>query len=231
MIPDRPRPARTDHRRSQDRQNRRRHRHHHRPEGPARRREVLSTSPSARRIAPSPFKSYETLKRRTARWSTPPSFPPAPPTPPPLQYIAPYAGSSDGRILHVDNGKHDALSSTTTFPSRPQAYRQLSLLLRRPPGREAYPGDVFYFHSRLLERAVKLSAMSNGGGSLTALPIIETQDGRRLGVHPDQRDLHHRRPDLSRARISSPPASVPAINVGISVSSRRRQRPDQSDET
>jgi F-type H+-transporting ATPase subunit alpha len=75
------------------------------------------------------------------------------------------------------------------------AYRQMSLLLRRPPGREAYPGDVFYLHSRLLERAAKLNE-DNGAGSLTALPIIETQGQRRVGLHSDQRDLDHRRPDL-----------------------------------
>src|SRR5207248_1179619 len=91
-----------------------------------------------------------------------------------LQYLAPYAGCAMGEYFR-DSGRHaliiyDALSKHAT------AYRPLSLLLRRPPGREAYPGDVFYLHSRLLERAAKLSEKL-GGGSLTALPIIETQAG------------------------------------------------------
>src|SRR5690606_18572990 len=94
--------------------------------------------------------------------------------PAPMQYIAPYAGTAMGEYF-MWQGKHvlcvyDDLSRQAT------AYRQLSLLLRRPPGREAYPGDVFYLHSRLLERATKLSD-ENGGGSLTALPVIETQEG------------------------------------------------------
>ena len=83
----------------------------------------------------------------------------------------------------------------------------MSLLLRRPPGREAYPGDVFYLHSRLLERACKLSD-ELGGGSLTALPIIETQAGDVVGLHPDERDLDHRRPDLPRVATSSTRASA-----------------------
>ncbi len=89
-----------------------------------------------------------------------------------LQYIAPYAGCAMGEYFR-DKGK-DALIIYDDLSKHAWAYRQLSLLLRRPPGREAYPGDVFYLHSRLLERAAKLSA-DNGGGSLTALPIIETQ--------------------------------------------------------
>jgi F-type H+-transporting ATPase subunit alpha len=92
--------------------------------------------------------------------------------PAPMQYIAPYAGCAMGEYFR-DNGMHavifyDDLSKQAT------AYRQMSLLLRRPPGREAYPGDVFYLHSRLLERAAKLSD-KNGSGSLTALPVVETQ--------------------------------------------------------
>lgn len=92
----------------------------------------------------------------------------------PLQYIAPYAGCAIGEYF-MNNGKH-ALIIYDDLSKHAVAYRELSLLIRRPPGREAYPGDVFYLHSRLLERAAKLSE-KNGGGSLTALPIIETQAG------------------------------------------------------
>src|SRR3989441_7928645 len=92
----------------------------------------------------------------------------------PLQYIAPYAGCTMGELFR-DSGRH-ALCIYDDLSKHATAYRQLSLLLRRPPGREAYPGDVFYLHSRLLERAAKLNDRL-GGGSLTALPIIETQLG------------------------------------------------------
>ena len=94
--------------------------------------------------------------------------------PAPLQYLAPYAGCAMAEYFR-DTGRH-ALIVYDDLTKQAQAYRQLSLLLRRPPGREAYPGDVFYVHSRLLERAAKLSA-DKGGGSLTALPMIETQAG------------------------------------------------------
>jgi F-type H+-transporting ATPase subunit alpha len=92
----------------------------------------------------------------------------------PLQYIAPYAGCTIGEYF-MKKGKH-ALDIYDDLSKHAVAYRELSLLIRRPPGREAYPGDVFYLHSRLLERAAKLSE-EQGGGSLTALPIIETQAG------------------------------------------------------
>jgi F-type H+-transporting ATPase subunit alpha len=92
----------------------------------------------------------------------------------PLQFIAPYSGCAMGEYFR-DNGKH-ALIIYDDLSKQAVAYRQMSLVLRRPPGREAYPGDVFYLHSRLLERASKLSE-DLGGGSLTALPIIETQEG------------------------------------------------------
>lgn len=94
--------------------------------------------------------------------------------PAPLQFLAPYAGCAMAEYFR-DTGRH-ALIIYDDLTKQAQAYRQLSLLLRRPPGREAYPGDVFYLHSRLLERAAKMSA-DKGGGSLTALPIIETQAG------------------------------------------------------
>jgi len=134
--------------------------------------------------------------------------------PAPLQYIAPYAGCSMGEYF-MWQGKHvlcvyDDLSKQAT------AYRQLSLLLRRPPGREAYPGDVFYLHSRLLERATKLSD-DNGGGSLTALPIIETQEGDVSAYIPTNvisitDGQIYLEPDLFFAGVR------PAVNVGISVS-------------
>ena len=92
----------------------------------------------------------------------------------PLQFLAPYTGCTMGEYFR-DNGMH-ALIIYDDLSKQAVAYRQMSLLLRRPPGREAYPGDVFYLHSRLLERAAKLND-ENGGGSLTALPIIETQAG------------------------------------------------------
>merc|ERR1711860_10469 len=92
----------------------------------------------------------------------------------PLQYLAPYSGCAMGEYFR-DNGKH-ALIIYDDLSKQAVAYRQMSLLLRRPPGREAYPGDVFYLHSRLLERAAKMND-SFGGGSLTALPVIETQAG------------------------------------------------------
>jgi len=92
----------------------------------------------------------------------------------PLQYLAPYSGCAMGEFFR-DNGKH-ALIIYDDLSKQAVAYRQMSLLLRRPPGREAYPGDVFYLHSRLLERAAKMNDV-NGGGSLTALPVIETQAG------------------------------------------------------
>jgi F-type H+-transporting ATPase subunit alpha len=92
----------------------------------------------------------------------------------PLQFLAPYSGCAIGEYFR-DNGKH-GLIIYDDLSKQAVAYRQMSLLLRRPPGREAYPGDVFYLHSRLLERAAKMN-MHHGGGSLTALPIIETQAG------------------------------------------------------
>jgi F-type H+-transporting ATPase subunit alpha len=98
----------------------------------------------------------------------------SPADPAPLLYLAPYAGAAMGEYFR-DNGEH-ALIIYDDLSKHANAYRQMSLLLRRPPGREAYPGDVFYLHSRLLERAAKLSDQL-GGGSLTALPIVETQAG------------------------------------------------------
>jgi F-type H+-transporting ATPase subunit alpha len=131
-----------------------------------------------------------------------------------LQYLAPFAGAAIGEYF-MDKGR-DALIIYDDLSKHAVAYRQLSLLLRRPPGREAYPGDVFYLHSRLLERAAKLSK-EKGGGSLTALPIIETQEGDVSGYIPTnvisitdgqiflETDLFNK-------------GYRPAINAGISVS-------------
>jgi F-type H+-transporting ATPase subunit alpha len=132
----------------------------------------------------------------------------------PLQYIAPYSGCTMGEQIR-DNGGH-ALLIYDDLSKHAVAYRQLSLLLRRPPGREAFPGDVFYLHSRLLERAAKLSD-ARGGGSLTALPIIETQAGdvsayiptNVISITDGQIFLES---DLFYSGVR------PAINVGISVS-------------
>jgi len=93
----------------------------------------------------------------------------------PLQFLAPYSGCAIGEYFR-DNGMH-AVIFYDDLSKQAVAYRQMSLLLRRPPGREAYPGDVFYLHSRLLERAAKMNSATHGGGSLTALPVIETQAG------------------------------------------------------
>ncbi|HEX9787949.1 MAG TPA: F0F1 ATP synthase subunit alpha [Candidatus Binatia bacterium] len=132
----------------------------------------------------------------------------------PLQYIAPYSGCTMGEQFR-DNGGH-ALVVYDDLSKHAVAYRQLSLLLRRPPGREAYPGDVFYLHSRLLERGAKMSD-ARGGGSLTALPIIETQAGdvsayiptNVISITDGQIFLES---DLFYSGVR------PAINVGISVS-------------
>src|SRR5438034_6686326 len=132
----------------------------------------------------------------------------------PLQFIGPYAGCAVGEYFR-DNGKH-ALVVYDDLSKHAVAYRQLSLLLRRPPGREAYPGDVFYLHSRLLERAAKMSN-TQGGGSLTALPVIETQAGdvsayiptNVISITDGQIFLET---DLFYAGVR------PAVNVGISVS-------------
>ena len=116
--------------------------------------------------------------------------------PAPLQFIAAYTGATMAEFYR-DNGKH-ALICYDDLSKQATAYREMSLLLRRPPGREAFPGDVFYLHSRLLERSCKVND-SLGAGSLTALPVIETQAGDVSRVHSDQRHLHHRRPDLPGA--------------------------------
>ena len=144
----------------------------------------------------------------TARWSTPPLSLRRRPIRLRCSSCQPYTGCAMGEYFR-DNGEH-ALIIYDDLSKQAVAYRQLSLLLRRPPGREAYPGDVFYLHSRLLERAAKLSD-EEGGGSLTALPIIETQAGD-VSAHPHQRDLDHRRSDLPRdgpVQLGYPPRGQP----------------------
>jgi F-type H+-transporting ATPase subunit alpha len=134
--------------------------------------------------------------------------------PAPMQYLAPFSGCAIGEYFR-DTGRH-ALCVYDDLSKHAAAYREISLLLRRPPGREAYPGDVFYLHSRLLERAAKLNA-ELGGGSLTALPFIETQAGdvsayiptNVISITDGQIFLEA---DLFNSNIR------PAINVGISVS-------------
>src|SRR2546423_2948732 len=138
-----------------------------------------------------------------------------------MQYLAPYSGAAIGEYFR-DKGKH-VLTIYDDLSKQAAAYREISLLLRRPPGREAYPGDVFYLHSRLLERAAKLSE-AKGGGSLTSLPIIETQAGdisayiptNVISITDGQIFLEA---DLFNSGIR------PAINVGNSASRVRRSAP------
>jgi F-type H+/Na+-transporting ATPase subunit alpha len=134
--------------------------------------------------------------------------------PAPMQYLAPYAGCAMGEYFR-DKGGH-ALCIYDDLSKHAAAYREISLLLRRPPGREAYPGDVFYLHSRLLERAAKLNK-DNGGGSLTALPFIETQAGDVSAYIPTNvisitDGQIYLEADLFNSNVR------PAINVGLSVS-------------
>jgi F-type H+/Na+-transporting ATPase subunit alpha len=134
--------------------------------------------------------------------------------PAPMQYLSPYSGCAMGEFFR-DSGRH-ALCVYDDLSKHAAAYREISLLLRRPPGREAYPGDVFYLHSRLLERASKLSD-AKGGGSLTALPFIETQAGDVSAYIPTNvisitDGQIYLEADLFNSNIR------PAVNVGLSVS-------------
>tara|TARA_B100000214_G_scaffold203372_2_gene147478 strand:+ start:4237 stop:5778 length:1542 start_codon:yes stop_codon:yes gene_type:complete len=134
--------------------------------------------------------------------------------PAPLQFLAPYTGCTFGEFFR-DNGMH-ALIIYDDLSKQAVAYRQMSLLLRRPPGREAYPGDVFYLHSRLLERAAKLND-DNGGGSLTALPIIETQAGDVSAYIPTNViSITDGQIFLGTELFNQ--GIRPAVNVGLSVS-------------
>ena len=143
--------------------------------------------------------------------------------PAPMQYISPYAACAMGEYFR-DTGRH-ALCIYDDLSKHAASYREISLLLRRPPGREAYPGDVFYLHSRLLERAAKLSD-KNGGGSLTALPVIETQAGDVSAYIPTNvisitDGQIYLETDLFNQGVR------PAVNVGLVGKPRRRQRADQ----
>jgi len=134
--------------------------------------------------------------------------------PAPMQYIAPYAACAIGEYFR--DSKRHALCIYDDLSKHAASYREISLLLRRPPGREAYPGDVFYLHSRLLERAAKLSD-KNGGGSLTALPVIETQAGDVSAYIPTNvisitDGQIYLETDLFNSGVR------PAVNVGLSVS-------------
>ena len=216
--PDRPRPAPADHRRPADRQDRRsrstRSSTRSRTGSPATRRSrcAASTSPSARRARRSPRSAAPS--RRPARWSTPPSWPPPASDSAGFKYLAPYTGSAIGQHWMYD-GKH-VLIVFDDLTKQAEAYRAVSLLLRRPPGREAYPGDVFYLHSRLLERCAKLSD-DMGAGSMTGLPIIETKANdvsayiptNVISITDGQIFLQS---DLFNAN------QRPAIDVGVSVS-------------
>src|SRR5512132_1038992 len=131
-----------------------------------------------------------------------------------MQFLAPFTGCTMGEYFR-DNGMH-AVIFYDDLSKQAFAYRQMSLLLRRPPRREAYPGDVFYLHSRLLERAAKMND-ENGGGSLTALPVIETQAGDVSAYIPTNvisitDGQIYLEADLFNSNVR------PAINVGISVS-------------
>jgi F-type H+-transporting ATPase subunit alpha len=141
--------------------------------------------------------------------------------PAPLQYLAPYAGAAFGEeVMEVGvevDGKlvKDALCVYDDLSKHAWAYREMALLLRRPPGREAYPGDVFYLHSRLLERAARLND-ENGGGSLTALPIIETQAGDVSAYIPNVISITDGQIFLETDLFNA--GQRPALNIGISVS-------------
>ena len=173
---------------------------------------IASTSPSARSARPSPSSSRCSRSNGALEYSIIVAATASDPAP--MQYLAPFAGCAMGEYFR-DNGMH-AVIIYDDLSKQAVAYRQMSLLLRRPPGREAYPGDVFYLHSRLLERAAKLND-DNGRGSLTALPIIETQANdvsayiptNVISITDGQIFLET---DLFFQGIR------PAVNVGLSVS-------------
>ena len=208
--PDRPRPARADHRRPPDRQDGDRDRHDHQQQG-LRRHLGLRRDRPADVDGRRPGEAARGRERaRELRSSSPRPADEAAP----IKFMAPYAGCAMAEHF-LYNGKH-TLVVYDDLTKHAYAYRQMSLLLRRPPGREAYPGDVFYLHSRLLERAVKLND-DLGGGSMTALPVIETQAGdvsayiptNVISITDGQIFLE---PNLFNSGVR------PAINVGISVS-------------
>ncbi len=208
--PDRPRPARADHRRPRHGQDRRR-----RSTRSSTRRapaSSASTSPSVRR--PRRWRRSCRSCASTARWSTRSWSWPALPRPRRSSTSRP-TPAARWREYFLYSGGH-ALCVYDDLTKQADAYRQMSLLLRRPPGREAFPGDVFYLHSRLLERAVKLSD-ELGGGSITALPIIETQAGDVSAYIPTNViSITDGQIFLESSLFF--PGVRPAINVGISVS-------------
>ena len=215
--PDRPRPARAHHRRPADRENRDRPRHHSQPEvaesghDESKKLYCVYVAVGQKRSTVAQFVKvleengaleYSIVVAATAS------------DPAPMQFLAPFAGCAIGEFFR-DNGMH-AVIIYDDLSKQAVAYRQMSLLLRRPPGREAYPGDVFYLHSRLLERAAKFNK-DNGSGSLTALPIIETQANdvsayiptNVISITDGQIFLET---DLFYQGVR------PAVNVGLSVS-------------
>ena len=216
--PDRPRPARADHRRPPDRQDRDRARHHPQPEAAQRQsgdekiklycvyvaigQKRSTVAQFAKVLEENGALDYSIVVAATAS------------DPAPMQYLAPFSGCTMGEYFR-DNGMH-AVIIYDDLSKQAVAYRQMSLLLRRPPGREAYPGDVFYLHSRLLERAAKMND-DNRRGSLTALPVIETQANdvsayiptNVISITDGQIFLET---DLFYQGIR------PAVNVGLSVS-------------
>merc|ERR1711920_734656 len=133
----------------------------------------------------------------------------------PLQFLAPYTGCAMAEYFR-DTGKH-AVIFYDDLSKQAVAYRQMSLLLRRPPGREAYPGDVFYLHSRLLERAAKMNEDTHGGGSLTALPVIETQAGD-VSAHIPTNVISITDGQIFLETELFYKGIRPAVNVGLSVS-------------
>ena len=141
----------------------------------------------------------------------------------PIKWMAPFAGAAMGEYF-LYNGKH-ALVIYDDLSKHADAYRQLSLLLRRPPGREAFPGDVFYLHSRLLERACKLSRRAR---RRLADGAADHRDAgrRRLGLHPDERDLDHGRADLPRVRplLLGRAAGDQRRHLGLARRRRTRRR-------
>ena len=199
LIPDWPWPARIDHRRPPDRQDRRRARHDPLPEA----KRIDQNGPESEKL----YCIYVVIgqKRSTVaqlvkmledkgalKYSIIVAATASEPAP--LQFLAPFAGCTMGEYFR-DNGMH-ALIIYDDLSKQAVAYRQMSLLLRRPPGREAYPGDVFYLHSRLLERAAKLNGRQQGWRFVDGAADHRNAGQRRFGLHPDQRDLDHRRPDL-----------------------------------
>ena len=220
--PDRPRPARADHRRPPDGQDGDRDRHDHQQQGHGRRLASTSRSASAWR----PSCSSPRRSTRTARWTTRSSSPPRPTRPRRSSSWRPYAGCAMAEHF-LYKGRH-ALCVYDDLTKHAYAYRQMSLLLRRPPGREAYPGDVFYLHSP--PARARGQAQRRPRRRLADRAADHRDAGRRrVGLHPDERHLDHRRPDLPRAEalLLGRAAGHQRRHLGLP---RRRQRADRADE-